>query len=74
MHNVGRQHRGTDILMPEQFLDCSTLTALLKHMSRKGVAKRMAACRLGYPGFSDDFFYNGFSAASMTAMGRQHHE
>jgi hypothetical protein len=40
---MGVDHRGFDILMPKQLLNCSDVIAILKQMRSKTVAQRVAA-------------------------------
>ena len=47
---MGIDHRGADILVPEQFLDGPDVVTVLKEMGPERMAERMATSRLGDPG------------------------
>ena len=49
-------HRGIDVFMAKQFLDGANIVAVLQQVRCKGVTKGVAACGLGYPGFTAGFF------------------
>ena len=48
-------HRRAHISVPQQFLDRPNIIPVLQQVGRKGVAQRMAACRLGDPGFQSGY-------------------
>jgi len=53
---VGVQHRRTDVLVSEQFLDRANIVPIFEQVRREGVAQGMAARVLGEPGFATGFF------------------
>ncbi len=44
---MGIDHRGTDILVPKQFLHSSNIIAILQQVGREGMAERVATGGLG---------------------------
>ncbi len=55
-------HRGADVLMPEQFLNRPNIIAILKQVSRERMAEGVTTGRLAHPrpagGFFDGLLYD----------------
>ena len=64
LENMGVDHRGFDILMPEQFLDGPDIIAILQEVGREGMAECVRCDPLFYPGelggFADGTLDGGF--------------
>jgi len=52
---MGVDHRRAHVLVAQQLLDRPNIIPIFKQVGRKGVAKRMAACRLADPCFQSGF-------------------
>src|ERR1700726_1391297 len=46
IQDVGIDHGGRYVLVPEKFLNGANIIAVLKQMRREGMTKRMTSCRL----------------------------
>ena len=55
VQDMGVDHRRAHVLMAQQLLDRPNIIPVLQQVGRKGVAKRMAACRFGDPCFQSGF-------------------
>ena len=55
---MGVNHRGAYITVTEEFLNRADVIPVFKQMRCKRMAKRVRACRLGYPRFLHGFFYS----------------
>ncbi len=54
---MGRDHRGTDILVIEEFLDGPDVVAVLKQMGPERMTERVAVRGLGEPSFRDSVLH-----------------
>src|SRR3989442_6299653 len=55
VQDMGVDHRRAHVLMAQQLLDRPNIIPVLRQQGLKGVAKRMAASRVGVPCFQSAF-------------------